>query len=422
MRTDRINTPGRGLISLVLFVLIGSAMVSQSSVAKNNQLDNETNQAAGGDVNPRLASANTRFGLKLFAEIAKQDAGKNVFVSPASVGLALAMTYNGAVGETKQAMERALEIQGMNHLELNQGYAQLRSALQSVDPKVELSIANSLWGKKDLSFNPNFIERTKQYYGAEVAVLDFDDPNAPATINMWVSDKTKGKINKIVDRIDPQAILFLINAIYFKGAWAVEFDKAKTKEEEFTTLAGKVKRHPLMHQSGKYSYFEGNGFQAVSLPYGAGQVSMYLFLPAKDSSLVEFQKNLSGANWDSWMGQFVMTDGEIAVPRFKLEYEIKLNDALKALGMGIAFDPNRADLTGIVENSAFIKEVRHKTFVEVNEEGTEAAAATSVGVSVTSVMVPPKPFRMIVDRPFFCAIRDNKTGTLLFLGSIKDPL
>jgi len=429
MNTHRIDRAGRSLTCLILLVLIACSTVSQSSVAKNNQPSNnnaarENQSSKATSVDSRLVSGNTKFGFKLFAEVAKQDAGKNVFISPASVGLALAMTYNGAAGETKQAMERALEIQGMNHLELNQSYSQLRAALEGADPKVQLSIANSLWGNKDVTFNPDFIQRNKQYYNAEVAALDFRNPEAPSTINSWVSDKTKGKIDKIIDKIDAQAILFLINAIYFKGTWAAEFDKAKTKEDQFTTLAGKQKRHPMMHQSGKYPYFEGNGFQAVSLPYGGGQVSMYLFLPAKGSSLVEFQKNLSAANWDSWMGQFAMTDGEIAVPRFRVEYEIELNDALKALGMAIAFDPGRADFSGIVKTSenAFISEVKHKTFAEVNEEGTEAAAVTSVGIGLTSATQPRKPFRMIVDHPFFCAIRDNKTGTLLFMGSITDPM
>ena len=385
----------------------------------------ETQSKATGDaVDSRLVSANTKFGFKLFAEVAKQNAGTNVFISPASVGLALAMTYNGAVGETKQAMERALEIKGISHLELNQAYAQLRAALESADPKVQLSIANSLWGRKGLEFNPDFIQRNKQYYGAEVTALNFGDPSAPSTINAWVREKTKGKIDKIINTIEPQAILFLINAIYFKGKWAAEFDKAKTKVDQFTTLTGKQKPHPMMHQSGKYLYFEGNDFQAVSLPYGGGQVSMFLFLPAKGSSLVEFQKNLSAANWDLWMRQFAFTDGEIAVPRFKTEYEITLNDTLTALGMGIAFDAARADLSGIIKTSenVFISEVKHKTFVEVNEEGTEAAAATSVGVFTTSAPQPRKPFRMIVDHPFFCVLRDNKTGTLLFMGSIYDPV
>lgn len=431
MNTHRLEKAGRGLTGVILLALIGCSTVSQSSVANNNQpsnnnaaMEDQSNKPTSDTVDSRLVSANTTFGFKLFAEVAKQDAGKNVFISPASVGLALAMTYNGAVGETKQGMERALEIRGMNHLELNRAYAQLKAALESADPKVQLSIANSLWGKKGITFNPDFLQRNKQYYGAEVTALDFGDPSAPATINSWVANKTKGKIDKIIDNIDAQSILFLINAIYFKGTWAAEFDKAKTKEDQFTTGAGNQKRHPMMHQSGKYSYYEGKAFQAVSLPYGAGRVSMYIFLPAQNVSLEAFQKSLTAANWDAWMKEFAETKGEIAVPRFKVEYEIGLNEALKALGMGIAFDPDRANFRGIVETSqnAFISRVKHKTFAEVNEEGTEAAAVTSVEVSVTSVMQPRKTFRMVVDHPFFCAIRDNKTGTLLFMGSITDPM
>ena len=429
--SPRTSSASRGLAVLVSLTLIGCSSVTHSGVGNNNQPSNNTavmedqNKKPSSDsIDSRLVSANTRFGFKLFAQVAKQDAGKNVFISPASIGLALAMTYNGAVGETKQGMEQALEVKGMSHAELNRACAELRAALESPDPKVQLSIANSLWAKKGITFNPDFIQRNKQFYGADVTALDFSDPSAPATINSWVADKTKGKIDKIVDQIDAQSILFLINAIYFKGAWAAEFDKAKTREDPFNTGAGKQKRHPMMHQLGKYSYCEGKDFQAVSLPYGGGRVSMYIFLPGQSVSLDEFQKSLTVANWDAWMKQFAETKGEIAVPRFKVEYEIGLNDVLKTLGMGIAFDPDRADFSGIVQTSqnAFISRVKHKTFAEVNEEGTEAAAATSVEMSVTSVMQPRKTFRMIVDRPFFCAIRDNKTGTLLFMGSITDPM
>ncbi|HSB10938.1 MAG TPA: serpin family protein [Blastocatellia bacterium] len=428
---------GRGLLVIVLLALIGCSSVTQSSIVNNNQpsnetastsnnnaaMENEKNIPANEVIDSRLVSANTGFGLKLYAEVAKANAGKNVFISPASVGLALAMTYNGAVGETKQAMERALEIQGMNHLELNRAYAALRQALENPDPKVQLNIANSLWAKQGVTFNPDFIERNKQFYGAEVSTLDFNNPSAPSTINSWVADKTKGKIDKIVDRIDPQSILFLINAIYFKGKWAEEFDKAKTKEEPFTTAPGQQKRHPMMHQSGKYNYYEAKSFQAVSIPYGGDRVSMYIFLPTASTTLIQLQNELTAANWDSWMKQFAKIQGEIAVPRFKVEYEVELSDSLKALGMGIAFDPRRADLTGICKTSEnpFISRVKHKTFAEVNEEGTEAAAATSVEVTVTSAMRPQKTFRMVVDHPFFFAIRDNKTGTLLFMGSINDP-
>ena len=431
MDSHDLEKAGRGLSLLVLVALVGCSNVIHSSAENNNQpsnsnavMEDQNKNPTSDAIDPRLVTANTRFGFKLFAQVAKQDAGKNIFVSPASVGLALAMTYNGAVGETKLGMERSLEVQGMSHLELNRAYAALRAALESPDPKVQLSIANSLWAKKGITFNPAFLQRNKQFYGADVTALDFGDPSAPATINSWVAEKTKGKIAKIVDQIDTQAILFLINAIHFKGAWTAEFDKAKTKEEQFNTASGKQKRHPMMHQSGKYKYYEGKDFQAVSIPYGTGRVSMYIFLPAQSASIDQFQRNLTAATWDGWMKQFAETKGEIAVPRFKVEYEIGLNEALKALGMGIAFDPDRADFSGIVQGSqnAFISRVKHKTFAEVNEEGTEAAAATSVEMSVTSVMQPRKSFRMIVDRPFFCAIRDNKTETVLFMGSIADPM
>ena len=430
MSSSRLEVIGRGLGLLVLVALIGCSSISPSSAANNGQpsngevsMEDQNKREGSGALDPRLVSANTRFGFNLFAELGKKSTGKNLFISPTSIGLALAMTYNGAVGDTKIAMERALEIQGLNHSDLNRAYLELRSALESPDPKVQLNIANSLWAKKEVTFNPDFLARNKQFYGAEVTTLDFNNPGAPATINAWVNDKTKGKIEKIVDRIDAQSILFLINAIYFKGAWANEFDKAKTKDEPFTTAAGQPTQHPIMHQSGDYKYLEGKDFQAVSLPYAGGRVSMYIFLPAKDVRLEDFQKSLTAANWDTWLKQFVETKGEIGVPRFKIEYESTLNEALSALGMGVAFDPNRADFSGIAqgEERVFISSVKHKTFAEVNEEGTEAAAVTSVEMRATSAMRPRKAFRMIVDRPFFCAIADNKSGTVLFMGAINNP-
>ena len=332
------------------------------------------------------------------------------------------MAYNGADAETKQAMARALEFQGLNLDELNRAYADLKSALENPDPKVQLQIANSLWARHGLTFKPDFIQRTKQFFSAEVTDLNFDDPSAPATINKWVSEKTKGKIQKIVDQISPDSILFLINAIYFKGVWTKEFDKAKTREDDFTTGAGAQKRLPMMSASGNYRYYENDDFQAVSLPYGAGRTSMYIFLP-KAAGLAGFQKKLSTANWESWMKEFNQMEGDLSLPRFKIEYEITLNDTLKALGMGVAFDGGRANFRGMIESAqnVYISQVKHKTFAEVNEEGTEAAAVTSTEMRTTSVMRPRQKFQMVVDHPFFCAIRDNTTGTVLFMGSINDP-
>jgi len=373
-------------------------------------------------VDGRLTAGNSRFSFKLFEQLAKAQAGKNILVSPASVALTLAMIYNGASGETQEGMAKALEWPGMSLTEINQANAVLRTILASADAKVQLNIANSLWARNGLVFKPEFIQRNQIFYAAEVNNVDFAAATAPALLNNWVKQKTNGKINKIVDRIPGDAVLYLLNAIYFKGNWATPFDKSKTKDGQFTLPSGAKKKLPLMSQNGRFRYFENEKFQAVSLPYGAGRMSMYVFLPAKNSNLKAFQAELSATNFESWTSELRSTEGNIALPRFKLEYEITLNNTLKALGMETAFDPERANFGAMYTKppsaNVFISEVKHKTFVEVNEEGTEAAAVTSGGMQVTS-FVPP--FKMTVDRPFFCAIRDNQTGAILFMGAIVEP-
>jgi serpin B len=423
---------GAGLVVLTMPGLLACSGVTESSGVINSNaapaenrtaMDNPSKSETTDLIDSRLVSANTRFGFKLFSEVAARNAGKNVFISPSSVALALAMTYNGADGETRQAISRGLELKEMSLEDANRANLQLKSALEKADPKVQLQIANSLWARKEISFRPDFLERNKEFYGAEVTELDFNDPNSPAAINDWVSRKTNGKIERIVDQIDRDSILFLINAIYFKGKWTAEFKKEETREDNFTTGDGRQKKHPMMTQSGKYNYFDGKKFQAVSLPYGDRRLSMYIFLPAKGSTLAELQKSLTAENWEKWMDEFDQTPGDIVVPRFRVEYEVELNDALAALGMGVAFDPDRANFSKMAQGDEqiAIKKVKHKTFAEVNEEGTEAAAATSVEMTVTSVQVPRERFRMVVDRPFFCAIRDNQSGAVLFMGAINDP-
>lgn len=370
-------------------------------------------------VNSKVVAANTKFGFKLFNEILKADSDKNVFVSPASVATALAMTYNGAKGETQQAIAKTLELQGLTLADINNANAALQKVLQNPDPKVQLAVANSLWVRQGFAVSPEFLQRNRNYYGAEVANLNFDDAQAPNIINNWVKQKTQGKIDEIVNSIAPEQMLYLINAVYFKGAWTEPFDKQQTTNQPFYLASGQTKQHPMMSKSGKYNYLETNNFQAISLPYGKnGRMSMYVFLPKQNSNLAKFQQSLNSQSWDKWMTQFSKQPGSIRLPRFKMDYDVKLNDALKALGMGVAFQ-NQANFTGIAPNLA-ISEVKHKTFVEVNEEGTEAAATTSVGIVATSAPIR-QPFQMMVDRPFFTAIRDNQTGTVLFMGSIVEP-
>ena len=396
-----------------------------SAVAQTLPLQQQSSpsyeQLATPVVNPKVTAANTRFSFKLFSEILKQNNSQNsqnIFISPTSVAIALAMTYNGAKGETQQAMAKTLELQGISLQEINSANAALIAAVQNADDKVQLNIANSLWAKQDINFNSDFLQTTEDFYKATVTNLDFSDPGAVNAINDWVKQSTNGKIDRIVQQINPDDVMFLINAIYFKGKWTKEFNPAQTTQQPFYLTAGEEKQHPLMSQSGEYKYYENKKFQAVSLPYGNdGRLSLYVFLPSDNSSLTAFYQDLNADNWEKWIAQFKNRQGSIRLPRFKINYELTLNDTLKALGMEVAFEP-KADFSGIGDNLA-LSEVKHKTFVEVNEEGTEAAA-TSVGITLTSAS-SEQPFQMNVDRPFFCAIRDNQTGTVLFMGSIVNP-
>lgn len=368
-----------------------------------------------------IVAANTRFAFKLYREIAEHDSGNNVFISPASIALALAMTYNGAAGETRRAMASVLELEGLSLEDVNRANAELVDTLAGLDPKVRLAIANSLWARQGVTFDSDFLRRNKTSYHAEIETLDFGNPRAPDTINAWVRKHTEGKIEKILDGIDEGAVLFLINAIYFKGNWSKQFDKRLTRKNDFTLPDGRRVQLSMMSQNGKYQYYEEKDFQAVSLPYGNGRLSMYIFLPAERSSLATFQRSLDSKRWTAWMSRFEELQGSIALPRFKLEYSATLNEPLKALGMAPAFDAKRADFSAMCPDTQVkIDEVKHKTFVEVNEEGTEAAAVTSVGITLTA-FIPERTFNMVVDRPFFCAIRDNQSGTVLFMGAILDP-
>jgi len=375
-------------------------------------------------VDNRLTAASSRFSFKLYDQLLKSRKTGNTFASPASVMLALAMTYNGANGTTRESMARTLELEGMSLEEVNRAFSDLKSALAPDDPKIQLKIANSLWVRNGFVLNPAFIARNKQHFGAEIANLDFADPSAAKTINSWVSKNTEGKIEKIVDQVNGGDMLFLIDAIYFKGQWSFEFKKESTKPDVFKLDGGKQKELPMMSQSRSFMYFKGKDFQSVMLPYGGGRVSMYVFLPDEEKGLDAFEKDLTPENWDLWLRSFQANPGDLTLPRFKVEWESGLNEALKALGMGEAFDSSRADFSQMARvkpGDLFISEVRQKSWCEVNEEGTVAAAVTSVGMATTSAQPPREKFVMKVDRPFFFAIRDNFTGVVLFMGSIRNP-
>ncbi len=395
------------------------ALLLCSNLALTRDLNNEPSQT---QVDERLIVATSRFSIKLYQQLLKQGADKNTFVSPASVMLALAMTYNGADGTTREAMARALELDEMTLDDVNRAFADLKSALTPIDPKIQITIANSLWARNGFTLKPAFVERNRQHFGAEITSLDFSDPAAADTINAWVNKNTQGKIDKIVDRINNDDVLFLINAIYFKGQWHFEFDKQNTKPDVFQLAGGEQKQVQMMSQSNYYFYNKGKNFQAVGLMYGQGSVSMYIFLPDERISLDQFEQDLTPENWDLWMKSFGGRRGDLKLPRFKLEWEADLVKPLSALGMAEAFDPYRANFSQIGKSNSgnvYLSRVKHKSWCEVNEEGTVAAASTAVTATLTSVQ--PEKFVMKVDRPFFFAIRDSRTGVVLFMGRVTNP-
>lgn len=366
-----------------------------------------------------LSQTHNAFGFKLLKALEPGEGNKNVFISPSSVAMALSMVYNGARGGTKTAMGKALELQGMDLAQVNQQSLDLLKLLKNPDPKVELAVANSVWARQGVSFRPEFLKTVVSFYQAQATALDFRTAGAANTINAWVNEKTRGKIPTIVQPpIPSDMVMYLINAVYFKGSWSTAFDKKLTEDRTFTPGAGPPGKRPLMKQHGWLPYLETDDFQSVQLPYGKNRrLAMYVFLPKKD--LKSFVGKLDGNSWDLWMRQYSNTEGTILLPRFKMEYEKELRSALTQLGMGVAFQDD-ADLGGIGRGLA-ISEVKHKTYVDVNEEGTEAAAVTSVGVRATAVRVEPPTFYMEVNRPFFFAIRDNQSGEVLFLGVVQNP-
>jgi serpin B len=371
----------------------------------------------------KLVDADNRFAFKLFREVNEQDGGKNIFISPLSVGMALGMTYNGAAGTTRETMQETLELQGMTIEEVNQAYGSLIDLLRELDPRVEFLLANSIWYRNTMTFEQDFLDLNMQYFDAEVSALDFNSPSAANTINDWVRQNTSGRIEEIVDNpIDPMTIMFLINAIYFKADWASQFDKDLTQSAPFFLEDGSQTTVQMMrHQeeiSIRHFHDWDNDIQVVDLPYGGQAYSMTILLPDEPDGIESLVDDLTHQQWMNWIAVLDSTTRQVSMPKFTLEYDLNMNEVLKSLGMAIAFDTNAADFTNMyAPGGVFISKVKHKTFVDVNEEGTEAAAVTSVEMGLTSA----GPMPIVIDRPFVFAIRERHSGTILFVGKMLDP-
>lgn len=403
------------LLATGALALAGLTAAVTPILSADNQ---KTTPKVSNSSDARPASVKSAFGFDLFKQMVKQDHGKNVFISPTSVSLALSMIYNGAEGQTRQAIAKTLKLDGISLQDANTANAALIANLTAPGSGIRLDIANSIWTRSGVNIRSEFVNANKNYYGAEVNALDFSDPAAVPLINVWVKKNTQGKIDKLIDQLDPASTMVLVDAVYFKGDWTEPFNPKFTRTDSFTLLDGKDKPVSMMSNAVQCKYYKGSNFSAVSIPYGKGAASMYIFLPDEGSSLDAFLDSLDSKSCEDWMSKLTDEKVFVMLPKFKIEYGTLLNDALTTMGMGNAFSKG-ANFSGIASTPLWISKVIHKTVLDVNEQGTEAAAAT--GTTMMTGPRPPKLTEFEVNRPFFCAVKDNKTGEFLFMGAIVDP-
>ncbi|NIM19985.1 MAG: serpin family protein [Candidatus Latescibacteria bacterium] len=402
---------------IVLTVLAGIAVGEMDLVAESTEL---TESRETGDV----VKSNNAFAVSLYDKLKREEG--NLFFSPFSISTALAMTYAGAKGETASQMSNALRF-ALKADRLHHIYGAVMKDLNARGETggYELSVANALWGQKGVKLLEQFLDLVQASYGAGVKDIDFaGDPEAARLeINGWVEEKTKEKIKNLLARgtITPLTRLVLTNAIYFKGDWASKFDEARTQDAPFFLVSGDSVDVPFMSQTDEYAYMETEDFQALSLPYVNEELSMVVLLPRKNDGLSALEDSLSQENLAGWTQRFHKREVTVYLPKFKMTSAFKLNEVLESLGIVNAFDPGLADFSGMTGNRDFYMwAVVHKAYVDVNEEGTEAAAATGVVMGITSVMPEEIPvFR--ADHPFIFMIRDNKTKSILFMGRLAEP-
>lgn len=376
----------------------------------------------------RIPAANTAFGCDLYAQL-RSDSG-NIFFSPFSISTALAMTACGAKGKTLAEMQKVLHLP-LNTSQTHSGYQSLLAALNGEGKPAdkrgfELSVANALWGMKGYPWRDEFLKVTVAHYGAGLVEVDFgNEPAARARINTWIAERTNQKIQDLIPKglLDALTRMVLTNAVYFKGQWEREFDKKLTKDGAFTRTDGSKIDVPLMHKKAAFRYTETDALQAVELPYKGGETAMLVILPRRSDGLAAVENDLTPAVLQQVQNSLRSTDVVLTLPRFKTETKYTLNDPLKALGISEAFNDRTADFSGMHTSPEilFVDKVLHKAFVEVNEEGTEAAAATAVVIATRAAPVPKTPKVFKADRPFLYVIRHTPTNTVLFVGRFEKP-
>jgi serpin B len=402
-----------GIIFLALLVIAPGSVLS---AAPGKNMTSEV-----------VVKGNTTFALDLYRELKDTKRG-NIFFSPYSISTALAMTYGGARGNTAKQMADVLHFPA-NHQELHPAFANLEALLNAVQEKgkVQLHVANSLWPQKDYPFLKEYLALVKKYYGVDITPVDYVQAADAATrsINRWVEEKTKNKIKDLIQPgiLDALTRLVLTNAIYFKGNWASQFDENRTKHDDFYLLSGQTVQTPMMAQKSKFKYNEFESLQVLELPYVGEGLSMLVLLPKEKGGLPHLEKSLTAETLREWTEGLMEIEVKVFLPKFKMTSLFSLEKTLAAMGMHDAFDRTKANFSGMdgQRNWLYIGAVVHKAFVDVNEEGTEAAAATAVVMRIKMARRPLRPVVFRADHPFLFLIRDNQTGSILFMGRVLDP-
>ncbi len=407
---------------LPLFLLLLTAILLSSSCRDNVENPDENVNRNCDDTLPEIIEGDNAFSFALLQElVAATPADQNIFVSPLSGSLALGMTYNGATGASKEEMQTALQWEGLSDETINEGHACLIEYLEDLDEKVILEIANSIWYDHNYPFLESFLDKNALHYDGEILASNFADPELVNEINDWCAEKTNDKILDILDMVPADAVMYLINAIYFKGDWKFQFDSENTVDATFTPSNGENYTTPMMKIQENFLYYKGENFEVLDLPYGNEKYSMTLFLP-QWNELEAFEQNFKHENYNEWIASMEETEVLLTLPKFKVEYKTLLNDPLQNMGMEKVFYDGAAEFGNMTQdgNDVYINRVIHQTFLEVNEEGSEAAAVTIVEI-FTESFDPNAPPNFTVNRPFYFCIREREKNTILFMGKMEQP-
>jgi len=401
------------LISFLISCQLNSIPQDEKDT-KMIQLDEKSSQ---------LIEADNTFGLEIFQKIREESDEENLMISPLSISVALAMAYNGANGDTKKEMEETLKLNGLTTDEINASYKSLISAFRSLDEDVVFNIADAIFYANSFSVKQDFLNVNQQNYNAEVKDLDFGLSSSVDEINDWVADKTYNKILTIIDHLNPLDRMVLLNAIYFNGIWKNKFEEEGTHLLPFHKTDGTTVEVPTMRKEEKLDFISNNLFKAIKMPYGNGQYNMIIFLPQDGKNSQNVIDDLSAENWKNWMKEFSSEDHVVVtMPRFKFSFKVDLIDVLKKMGMLQAFQSDIADFSKISDENLYVSSVVHKSYIDVNENGTEAAAVTSITFTTTSAGNDSPKIQFNVNKPFVFAITEDDTDAILFIGEVNQPV